>query len=110
MSLPQSTKMQRSRLFELTAAAGRADWTDTVSATRLAAAVSALSDELTNHAEHEDRLIHPLLRGKIPELAAALDAAHVELDGRLVDLEEPARAKLFRRSRETAATTNCSES
>ena len=52
-------KMQRSRLFKLTVAAGRADSTDTVTTTRLAGAVSALSDELTSHAEHEDRFIHP---------------------------------------------------
>ena len=86
-------KMQRSRLFELTVAAGRADSTDTVTTTRLAGAVSALSDELTSHAEHEDRFIHPLLRIRAPKLASALDAAHVELDGRLDDLKGTARAQ-----------------
>jgi len=86
-------KMQRSRLFELTVAAGRTDSIDTVATTRLAGAVRALSDELTSHAEHEDRFIHPLLRIKVPELAAALDATHVELDGHLDDLKETARTQ-----------------
>ena len=80
-------KMQRSRLFALTVAAGRADSTDTVTTAHLAGAVRALSDELSGHAEHEDRFIHPLLRIRVPKLAAALDAAHVELDGRLDDLK-----------------------
>ena len=86
-------KMQRSRLFELTVAAGRADSIDTVTSTRLAGAVSALADELTSHAEHEDRFIHPLLRIKVPELAAALGAAHVELDSHLVTLKQTARTQ-----------------
>jgi Hemerythrin HHE cation binding domain len=86
-------KMQRSRLFELTIAAGRADPIDTVTSTRLAGAVTALSDELTRHAEHEDLFIHPLLRIKVPELAKALDAAHVELDGRLAELKRTARTQ-----------------
>lgn len=83
-------KMQRSRLFALTVAAGRADSTDTVTIAHLAGAVGALSDQLSDHAEHEDRFIHHLLRIKVPKLAAALDAAHVELNGRLDDLKRAA--------------------
>jgi hypothetical protein len=69
-------KMQRTRLFALTVAAGRADSTNTVTTAHLAGAIRALSNELTSHAEHEDRFIHPPLRIRVPELAAALDAAH----------------------------------
>ena len=86
-------KMQRARLFDLTVTAGRTDPADTRSITSLSGAVGALIGELTSHAEHEDRFIHPLLRAKAPTLAASLDAAHVELDGRLDHLRGVASAQ-----------------
>ena len=86
-------KMQRARLFELTVAAGKVDPVDTLTTARLVGAVSALTDELTSHAEHEDRFIHPVLRATAPTLARSLDAAHIELDGRLDDLRRTARAQ-----------------
>jgi hypothetical protein len=86
-------KMQRARLFDLTVAAGTADGGDALTTARLAGAVSALADELTSHAGHEDRFIHPLLRAKAPTLAASLDAAHVELHGRLDVLRLTARGR-----------------
>lgn len=46
------------------------------------------------HAEHEDRFIHPLLRERVPTLAASLDAAHVTLDARLGHLRQVASAAL----------------
>ena len=58
---------------------------------RLAGAVDALVDELNSHAQHEDRFIHPLLRTKVPALAASLDAAHIELEDRLEHLRKTAR-------------------
>lgn len=85
-------KMHRARLFSLTVEAGKADPADNVTMTRLAAAVDALAAELTAHAEHEDRFIHPLLRQVAPALAASLDAAHVTLDARLDRLREVASA------------------
>jgi hypothetical protein len=85
-------KMHRARLFSLTVEAGKADPADTVTTTKLAAAVDALAAELAAHAEHEDRFIHPLLRQKAPSLAASLDAAHVTLDARLGHLRQVASA------------------
>jgi hypothetical protein len=85
-------KMQRARLFTLTVEAGKADPADTVTTGRLAAAVDALAAELVAHGEHEERFIHPLLRARAPELADALDAAHVELDARLDQLRQVASA------------------
>jgi iron-sulfur cluster repair protein YtfE (RIC family) len=84
-------KMQRRRLFELTVEAGTLDPDDAPAATRLAGAVTALCAELSAHAEHEDRFIHPLLRTHAPALAAALEVEHVELDARLEQLREAAR-------------------
>jgi Hemerythrin HHE cation binding domain len=85
-------KMHRARLFNLTVEAGQADPADTVTMTRLAAAVDALAAELVAHAEHEDRFIHPLLRQVAPALTARLDAAHVTLDARLDRLRQVASA------------------
>lgn len=87
-------KMQRARLFELAVTAGRTDPGDTATIAALVGAVSALVEELTKHAEHEDRFIHPVLRAKAPTLTASLDAAHVELDGRLAGLGRVASAQL----------------
>ncbi len=83
-------KMQRARLFELTVTAGRTDPDDTVTIARLSGAVGAVVGELTSHAEHEERFIHPLLSAKAPTLAASLDAAHVDLDARLDRLQQVA--------------------
>jgi hypothetical protein len=85
-------KMQRARLFTLTVEAGKTDPADTVTTGRLAAAVDALAAEIVAHGEHEERFIHPLLRAHAPELADALDAAHVELDARLDQLRRVASA------------------
>jgi hypothetical protein len=76
-------KMQRARMFELTVEAGKTDPAETVAATRLAAAVGSLADELIAHGEHEDRFIHPLLRKAAPAIAARLQSDHVELDVKL---------------------------
>jgi len=85
-------KLHRARLFRLTVEAGQADPADTVTMNRLAAAVHALAAELTAHADHEDRFIHPLLRKSAPALAARLDAAHATLDARLDRLRQTASA------------------
>jgi iron-sulfur cluster repair protein YtfE (RIC family) len=85
-------KMQRSRLFGLTVAAGKTDPSDATAQAHLAAAINALADELTAHAGHEDRLIHPLLRRHAPDLAQALDTAHRDLDVRLRLLRDTAQA------------------
>ena len=83
-------KMQRARLFRLTADAGTTDPGDSTARARLAAAVGDVVAELTAHAAHEDRFIHPLLRRRAPDIAGALDAAHIELDARLATLRSTA--------------------
>jgi hypothetical protein len=85
-------KMQRARLFTLTVEAGKTEPADAVATSRLAAAVDALAAEIVAHGEHEECFIHPLLRAHAPELADALDAAHMELDARLDQLREVASA------------------
>jgi iron-sulfur cluster repair protein YtfE (RIC family) len=85
-------KMQRARLFALIVQAGKADPASPAARARLAAAAEAVIAELLAHAEHEDRFIHPLLRGKAPALARELDAAHSALDARLKDLRQAASA------------------
>jgi hypothetical protein len=85
-------KMHRARLFSLTLEAGQADPADILTMSRLAAATDALAAELTAHADHEDRFIHPLLRQNAPSLAARLDAAHATLDARLGHLRQVASA------------------
>jgi hypothetical protein len=73
-------KMQRARLFELTVEVGKTDPADTSATARLVTAVDALAAELVAHGEHEERFIHPSLRGEAPGLADALDAAHLLVD------------------------------
>jgi hypothetical protein len=74
----------------LTVEAGTLDPDDAPATDRLAVAVAALCAELSAHAEHEHRFIHPLLRAHAPALAAALEAEHVGLDLRLEQLREAA--------------------
>jgi hypothetical protein len=92
-------KMQRARLFDLTVAAGKADGDDTVTTARLARAVGALAGELTSHAEHEDRFIHPLLRATAPTLAGSDQELFRDAAGAVATT--PDRTSLFRRHLES---------
>lgn len=83
-------KMQRRRLFDLTVAAGKADPSDPTVNDVLARAVDALVDELAGHAHHEEVFIHPKLSLHAPDVAEALESAHVDLDARLGELREVA--------------------
>lgn len=76
-------KMQRARLFALIVEAGKTDPDDSKARAAATAAVDAVVLELHQHADHEDRFIHPLLRQAAPAIAAKLDADHLELDRRL---------------------------
>ncbi|UYQ66246.1 hemerythrin domain-containing protein [Streptomyces peucetius] len=49
-----------------------------------------MTQELREHAEHEDRCIHPLLRERV-DAADALDTEHVRLDAALAALDDRAR-------------------
>jgi hemerythrin-like domain-containing protein len=79
-------KAQRAWLMRALVAAGRLD-PDDRDATQLAAAdTRRLVHHLHEHAEHEERFIHPMLREAAPEIASRLDAEHIALDAALAEL------------------------
>lgn len=82
---------QRERLFALAVEIGAADTAEPGCAARMAERCLAMTRELCEHADHEDRYIHPLLRERAPEAADALDAEHVRLDAALAALDDRAR-------------------
>ena len=79
-------KAQRAWLMRATVAAGRLDPDDAAAAQLVAADARRLVHHLHEHAEHEERFIHPLLREAAPELALRLEAQHVALDAALAEL------------------------
>ncbi|MFE6176308.1 hemerythrin domain-containing protein [Streptomyces sp. NPDC056464] len=83
---------QRARLFTLATELGAADVSDRDSAAEQAVRCLAMTQELREHADHEDTFIHQLLRERSPEAADALDAEHVRLDAAFVALDERARS------------------
>lgn len=82
---------QRERLFTLAVEVGAADSAQPDCTEHIAECCLAMTQELREHAEHEDRYIHPLLRERAPEAADALDAEHVRLDAALDALDDRAR-------------------
>ncbi|MGG7575696.1 hemerythrin domain-containing protein [Streptomyces sirii] len=83
---------QRARLFTLAIDLGAADISQSGAATELAHRCLAMTQELREHADHEDTFIHQLLRERAPEAADALDAEHIRLDAAFAALDERARA------------------
>ena len=79
-------KAQRAWLMRATVAAGRLDGDDAVAAEIVADDVRRLVRHLHEHAEHEERFIHPLLREAAPEFASRLDGQHIALDAALAEL------------------------
>jgi len=73
----------RAALGELMVRAGRTDYTDGAERAALARAVDETFALLRSHAEHEDRIVEPLVRAAAPGVASALDAAHADQEGRL---------------------------
>jgi hemerythrin superfamily protein len=60
--------------------------------------VRALVRELRDHADHEEKYIHPLLRSCAPALASQLEDEHADIDKQMVDLERvEGSADLYRR-------------
>ncbi|WP_141316351.1 hemerythrin domain-containing protein [Streptomyces spinoverrucosus] len=82
---------QRERLFTLAVELGAADIQQPHWAEHMTERCLAMTQELREHADHEDRYIHPLLRERAPEAADALDAEHVRLDAALAALDDRAR-------------------
>ncbi|MEU9481879.1 hemerythrin domain-containing protein [Streptomyces sp. NPDC048191] len=83
---------QRARLFTLATELGAADITQTGAAAEQADRCLAMTQELREHADHEDTFIHQLLRERAPEAADALDAEHIRLDAAFTTLDEQARS------------------
>ncbi|GAA3141761.1 hypothetical protein GCM10017687_68210 [Streptomyces echinatus] len=83
---------QRARLFALATELGTADITHSGAATEQAQRCLAMTQELREHADHEDTFIHQLLRERAPEAADALDAEHIRLDAAFTTLDERARS------------------
>lgn len=82
---------QRERLFALAIEVGAADTAQRHAVVSLTERCLAMTQELREHADHEDRHIHPLLRERAPEAADALDAEHIRLDAALAALDDRAR-------------------
>ncbi|MFF3684518.1 hemerythrin domain-containing protein [Streptomyces sp. NPDC002187] len=83
---------QRARLFALAVELGAADHAERSVMEELTERCLAMTQELREHADHEDTFVHPLLRDRAPRAAGALDGEHVRLDAALAALDERARA------------------
>ncbi|MFF6984690.1 hemerythrin domain-containing protein [Streptomyces sp. NPDC008343] len=83
---------QRARLFTLAVELGAADITQAGAAVEQADRCLAMTQELREHADHEDTYIHQLLRERAPEAADALEAEHIRLDAAFAALDDRARA------------------
>ncbi|WP_119299875.1 hemerythrin domain-containing protein [Dongia deserti] len=84
-------KGQRAHLFSLAVALGRVDHADASAVAALASGLRAAVGELHQHAENEERFIHPLLRARAPEVAARLEREHHALEPALAEVEEMLR-------------------
>lgn len=83
---------QRARLFALAVELGAADIAQAGAATEQADRCLAMTQELREHADHEDTFIHQLLRERAPQAADALEAEHIRLDAAFSALDDRARA------------------
>ncbi len=72
-------KAQRAHLFALSTELGRTA-PDSVLLRPLADRARRIMTDLRQHAEHEDRFVHPLLRTYVPEIAEELEAQHEQLE------------------------------
>jgi hypothetical protein len=79
-------KAIRVELFAVTTSAARIDPSDPVAGAALAEHVRDLSSFLTEHAEHEDIHIQPVLERELPELAARVAVDHPALEAEIEDL------------------------
>lgn len=77
-------KAQRCHLFRLGEAMGRADFSDEGTANAIAAQTRAWIAHLRDHANNEEKYIHPLLHDK----AAPIEHEHHELEAKLAALAE----------------------
>jgi Hemerythrin HHE cation binding domain len=84
-------KGQRAHLFILAVELGRLDHQDASAVGALATSLRAALIELRQHAENEERFIHPLLRTRAPDIAALLEREHHDLEPAMAELEDGLR-------------------
>lgn len=80
-------KKQRKTLFALSAKVGEANFTNATVVTDIYNDLTAMTQELREHAYHEETFIHPLLKRKIPRSEKELRHEHKMLKKFLTDLE-----------------------
>jgi hypothetical protein len=73
----------RAELFGLTLEAGSTDPASAAGRAALAARVRATVQFLLDHAEHEDRVIQPVLEARLPDIAARIAVDHPALEARM---------------------------
>ncbi len=73
----------RAELFALTATAGNLAPADSADRAALAEHVRSVARMLASHAEHEDRVIDPVLREHLPALAEEITADHERIEARI---------------------------
>jgi hypothetical protein len=84
-------KGQRAHLFSLAVELGRVDHQDASAVGTLATGLRAALIELRQHAENEERFIHPLLRTRAPDIAVMLEREHHDLEPAMAEVEERLR-------------------
>jgi hypothetical protein len=77
----------RAELFAVTGTAGSLDPADVGARAAVADHIRATVEVLVSHAEHEDVAIHPTLEQVQPALAERVEADHVALEVRMLDLQ-----------------------
>ncbi|MCU1397169.1 MAG: hypothetical protein JWN62_278 [Acidimicrobiales bacterium] len=92
-------KGQRRELFAATVVAGTTDWEDASSANDFVSLWSKLASMLEAHAGHEHNHVFPLLAHHAPETVEHVEAAHEDLDHRLVTLTDTIARAAGQRSR-----------
>jgi Hemerythrin HHE cation binding domain len=77
----------RHALFQLVTRVGSADCTDAQARSAVADQVRSVIHLLTEHHDHEDTFIEPVIRAKAPKLALILAEGHTEVEQELVEIE-----------------------
>lgn len=85
-------KAIRAELFSLAGTAGGLDPSDPDGRAALADHVRSVVEQLTSHAEHEDRVIQPVVEQHLPALAEIIAVDHHSLEERMDGLLEMAAA------------------
>jgi iron-sulfur cluster repair protein YtfE (RIC family) len=90
-------KAIRVELFSVTTTAASLDPSDPEARAALAGHVADIAALLSDHAEHEDGAIQPVLERELPQLAAEVESDHASLECRIASLrDEAAEAALPR--------------